>query len=163
MLIDQLNINNEISCRSGFVQIKGIYPSEKQRRYVSEPLLHEYKFIPNETALSIEESIAINMQIIVENYNSVKLKVLEVIDKISASDPLAPLIKQALSELPLIQPEVIVLSPLSLNIETVKVENRKLGNMSGISVIVAENLVGRNEVSIIYDELLCTGMYVRGW
>lgn len=113
----------------------------------AEPILEKYEFIPNETTLKIEDSIRTNIQIILENYHTITVKVAELIDVQKDLKPVAPLIHQALSDLPQIQPDVRILSPFSLDSEGIHVENKNLNNMNNVSIVVAENLLARTEVS----------------
>lgn len=118
-------------------------------KLVEQPILEKYVFIPNETALSTEESIRINMQIVYENSYSVNIKVAEIIERGSDSiNPLASLIYQALNDMPLVQPDVTLLSPFRHSIEGVEVENKTLNSIRNVSIVVAENLLTRPDVYV---------------
>lgn len=109
--------------------------------------MEKYEFIANETTLNAEDSIRTNIQLILENYYTINVKVAELIDVKNDLKPLAPFIHQALSDLPQIQPDVRILSPFSLDGEGIHVENKNLDSMNNVSIVVAENLLTRTEVS----------------
>lgn len=127
--------------RSGGIEIRGLNASEIARKKpLSEPVLERYVFIPNETQLTLEESLRVNMQIVLENSYRIKVKVVEVVDD-DASDVLMPLILNALSDQPLIQAEALVLSERLIELPDVKVENKQLGSVGEALIVVARNLL----------------------
>lgn len=146
------------SFRSGHVCIDNLNASAIPRRnnIGAEPVLEKYIFVPNtNTALTVETSARINSQIVVENINTVKAKVVEYIDTKSDTIPLAPLILHALLDIPLIEPDVAIFSPVGVHIDNIKVENRNLSNLSNVCLVVGQNLMARNDVSINFAKTCC--------
>lgn len=121
-----------------------------RRNILAEPVLEKYEFVPNETTICLKESIRINMQIILENCMTVKMQVVELIDTEACEDSLASLVLQELSNFPLLQPDVRVMSPSSLSMQNVKLENEALSSLNSVSVIVAQKLLTSSKVSIQY-------------
>lgn len=97
-------------------------------------------FMPNEATLTLRESVRINTQIILENNYTTRFKGFELVDGEGASADeeellLSTLVREALADLPLIQPEIEVLRG-----------NQKIPNESEISVVIGTNLTGKQEV-----------------
>lgn len=55
--------------RAGAVEIKGLLASSiALRKPLGEPVLEKYVFVPNVAELKTEDSIRINMQVVLENF-----------------------------------------------------------------------------------------------
>ncbi|KAJ8919481.1 hypothetical protein NQ315_002102 [Exocentrus adspersus] len=140
-------ITNRIRC--GGIEICGIKASAiPRRKLLGIPVLETYKFVPNFTVLDIHQSVRVNIQVILENALTYKVKACEVIDECTGKDivPLAPIIKSALEDQPLIQPLLKILSKAALEDVEVEVEDKKLKSETDNLLVIGSNLLGRPEV-----------------
>lgn len=77
--------------RSGAIEIKGLNASSiARRKYLGTPVLEKYLFVPNVAKLTTAQAIRVNMQILLENLYSIKVKAVELIDDATSED-LSPL------------------------------------------------------------------------
>lgn len=100
-----------ISCSARGIQITGVTTTTIQRSDEKiKPTLEKHVFVPNETTVNLQESIRINMQIVLENFEENNIKVLEVTDKEEVHDlkALPGLIVEALSNEPVVKSHVTV-------------------------------------------------------
>lgn len=89
------------------------------------------------------------MQIILENSLVHKVKAVEHIDEFTKNlIPLMPIVKQVLEDQPLIQPTLKISSKTPLPDIDVIVEKTKLESESGCLLVIASNILGRNNVSV---------------
>lgn len=117
---------------------------------MGEPILESYKFVANEAALTTEESIRINTQIILENQYKIQAKVVEIFNKQEGKlGPFGPLIFDAFSEMPLIQPNITVITDLALDLQNVTVEKKPLMSYKDAFVLVGRNLLEEQDVCYI--------------
>lgn len=138
--------------RSGFIEIRGLNASAiTKRKPLGEPILESYKFVPNETALTPEESIRINTQIVLENQYKIQVKVVEIFDEEEKdkSEPIGPLVFDAFSEMPLIQANITVVTDLTLDLPNVTVEKKPVTSYKDILVLVASKLLENQDVCSI--------------
>ncbi|KAL1501269.1 hypothetical protein ABEB36_006624 [Hypothenemus hampei] len=135
--------------RSGGIEIRGLNASSiPRRKYLATPVLEKAVFVPNVGKLKSAKAIRINMQIILENLFSIKVKVVELIDDTCDEDklPLGEEIHDALTDLPLIQPEIIILSKKPYELKNIKVEDRKLLTEVECSLVVASKIFQRPNI-----------------
>ncbi|KAJ8963945.1 hypothetical protein NQ314_005276 [Rhamnusium bicolor] len=135
-----------ISC--GGINIWGLTASSiARRKYLGSPVLESYKFVPNITSLTTEQSIRVTMQVILENTLAYKIKVVELVDDYSAKGGkyLTPVILSVLEDQPLIQPCVKILSKTPLDV-TIEVEDKELSSESDCSLVIGTSILGRSEV-----------------
>lgn len=138
--------------RSSGIEIKGISTRIIQRSIEKvKPTLQKEIFVPNEAAISLQESIRVNMQIVLENYGETTIKVFEIIDEESVDGlkTLSDIIIDALSSEPEVTPEITVFTNQTLEIPTVTVQTGSLPKGIG-DVVVATNILSRPSVSMPY-------------
>ncbi|KAJ8919484.1 hypothetical protein NQ315_002105, partial [Exocentrus adspersus] len=131
------------------IQITGIKASAiPRRKLLGIPVLESYKFVPNFTVLDIHQSVRVNIQVILENALTHKVKACELIDECTdkAMIPLAPIIKSALEDQPLIQPLLKILSQTPLEDVQVEVEDKKLTSEADNLLVIGSNLLERHDV-----------------
>ncbi|XP_050299399.1 fatty acid synthase-like [Anthonomus grandis grandis] len=135
--------------RSGAIEIKGLQASSiPRRKYLGIPVLEKYMFVPNVTKLSTEEAVRVNMQILLENLYSIKVKAVELIDDATSEEvsPLGEIIHNVLADQPLIQPDITILSKTELEVANVKVEDKKLLTEVECSLVVASRILQRPNI-----------------
>lgn len=118
-----------------------------RRKPAGEPVLEKYVFIPNVTTLKTEESIRVNVQIILENLGGIKVKVYEVFDENSYGGILGGIVFEALNDQPLIQPEIIVLTKKEVECANVTVQEGFLPKEKDASLVIGTNVLSRVSVS----------------
>ncbi|KAJ8919478.1 hypothetical protein NQ315_002099 [Exocentrus adspersus] len=143
--------NNTVTetIRCGGIEICGLKASAiPRRKHLGVPVLESYKFVPNFTVLNVHQSVRVNIQVILENALTHKVKACEVIDECTGKDivPLAPIIKSALEDQPLIQPLLKILSKRALEGVEVEVDDKKLTSETDNLLVIGSNLLGRPEV-----------------
>lgn len=105
--------------------------------------MERYVFVANETNLNVDESIRVNMQIVLENSYRIKVKVVEVLSE--EDEALIPLVLNALNDQPLIQAEALLLTNRNLELANVQIENKPLKSVGECLVVVAKNLLENPE------------------
>ncbi|XP_031331261.1 fatty acid synthase-like isoform X1 [Photinus pyralis] len=129
--------------RAGGVEIKGLGTSAiSKRKILDEPVLEAYKFVPFEGRLNLVDAVRVNTQIVIENSRQLTFNCVEVVDDSRSSEPITPILQQALGEEPLIQPNLVVLSSRDLAFDAIDVRDQKLAEGPGdhLLVIVANAL-----------------------
>ncbi|CAH1160281.1 unnamed protein product [Phaedon cochleariae] len=135
-----------ITC--GGVEIKGLVATSiARKKELGIPVLEKYVFVPNSATLSIEQSVRVNMQLLLENALVYKVKAVEVIDEFTKPDAtlLTPLVKMVFEDQPLIQPLVKILTKNALEAD-VPVEDKKLSEELDNLLVIASNLLERTEL-----------------
>lgn len=122
--------------------------SISRKKIIDEPVLEKYQFTPNETDLTLEQSVRVNLQIILENLLTIKVKVAEVRDD-EDSQVIAPIVQEVLTDMPLIQPEIIVCSHKNLDLPNITVTTNNLSEQVGCDLVVGTNLLEGGLVSQI--------------
>lgn len=135
--------------RSGHICLQNVtITAIPRRKYILEPVLEKYVFVPNEATLNYRDSIRVILQIVLENIHTVKIKIVEIVDKKMDDVPLTQLMYDILPDLPLIQPDIRIFSSFSANFDNTVVENKKLSDVSNIHTAIGQNLLSRKAVSI---------------
>lgn len=136
--------------RSGGIEISGLNASSITRRKpLGEPVLEKYVFVPNEAQLPTEESVRVNVQIMLENNYKLVVKVVELTSDKENQQVLGPVIFEALGDMPLIHADVTVLSKKTLELKNVTVSNLPLSSQKDALVIVVNNGLTAENVSFI--------------
>lgn len=120
-----------------------------RQKPLSDPLLEKYVFIPNETRLTTEDSIRVNMQLILENEQVLNVKTVELFDdnRIDELEPLSSFISDAFECQPLIKADVTVLSQKLAEVRNANVKAHKLSAVENdYLLIVANGLLGNPNV-----------------
>ncbi|CAG9771437.1 unnamed protein product [Ceutorhynchus assimilis] len=131
--------------RSGYIKISGLHARWIARRKdLGIPVVEKHVFVPNQTSLTTKNAIRVNMQILLENLMSYKIKVAELIDDATRpeSEPLGEIISDVLGDQPLIQPDIRVLS--SLNLENV--EDNSITTETKCNLVVGSNMLQRSQI-----------------
>ncbi|XP_044734384.1 fatty acid synthase-like [Chrysoperla carnea] len=140
--------------QGGGIQIEGLMATSINRRKpLAEAVLEKQEFVPLINCISqkytVVDAMRIFFQIGLENNPSVKVKVVEVDNEVN--DILAPVIFEVLSDLPLIQPDITVLSSRSFQLpNNCQVSNKPLETESKADYIVTYDLLNNpNKLSVI--------------
>ncbi|CAG9769092.1 unnamed protein product [Ceutorhynchus assimilis] len=135
--------------RSGGIELRGQSASSiARRKYQGIPVLEKYVFVPNIAPLPVKEALRVNMQILLENLPSLNIKVVELIDEATNEqlEPLVSIIDDVLGDIPLIQPNLTILSKKEYDIKKVKIENKQLVTETDCSLVIGSKLLERNTV-----------------
>lgn len=101
--------------------------------------------MPNETNLSILDSLQVSLQIVIENTTETKLKIVEVDSE--NTEPLSVIINKILKNYPIIQGDIKLLNPKHLYVEGIIAQNKSLAAEKDCNLIIASNLSKTEYVS----------------
>ncbi|XP_060533831.1 fatty acid synthase-like [Cylas formicarius] len=135
--------------RSGGIEIRGLNASAVPRKkYLGTPVLEKYVFVPNVRDMELHQAIRTNMQILLENTFSIRVKVVELIDESSNVDskPLGDMVHDVLADQPLIQPDITILAKGMLEMKNVKVEDKKLLTETECSLVIGSKILQRPKI-----------------
>ncbi|XP_026313533.1 fatty acid synthase-like [Hyposmocoma kahamanoa] len=139
--------------RCGGVEIRGLHATPISRRLpLGVPVLEKNEFLPNfgKEKVTIEDVLRANIQLILENIQTYKVKSIELIDEEYKTHGLEPVIEkvgEALGDLPLVQAELLVLTEEQLDMpSTITVENKKMAGESNTVIFVGCNILKRPDV-----------------
>ncbi|XP_059048171.1 fatty acid synthase-like [Achroia grisella] len=139
--------------RSGGVEIRGLHATPISKRApLGEPVLEKNVFIPNfgNHTMKLEECLRANVQLILENMPTYKVKTIEFIDVEYNNNNLQPIIEQIgeiLADLPLVQAELMLISEETFEMSpTVNVDKKKLSGESNAVLCIGANLLNRDSV-----------------
>ncbi|XP_046964245.1 fatty acid synthase-like [Vanessa cardui] len=108
--------------RSGGVEIRGFHATPISRRIpIGAPVLERNVFIPNmgRSTMKIEEVLRSNIQLIIENMHTYKVKISEIVDdeyNNSGFEPIRNKIADIVCYLPLVQADISVISEKKLKV-----------------------------------------------
>ncbi|XP_052751948.1 fatty acid synthase-like [Galleria mellonella] len=139
--------------RSGGIEIRGVRATPIYKRPpLGEPVLEKNVFIPNfgKNTMKTEDCLRANIQLILENIPTYKVKTIEFVDEEYKSNGLQPIIEQIgeiLADLPLVQSELLLISdePIVMP-STITVEKKKLSGESNAVLFIGANLLKRNMI-----------------
>ncbi|GLV38468.1 Fatty acid synthase 3 [Carabus blaptoides fortunei] len=133
--------------KCGGIEMRGLSANAIGRKKpLAEPVLETCKFIPYKTdELTLNQSIKVLVQTVYENILNNKVKTAEVLDDNTKPDavPLSPIIQEILSDMPVIQAEVNVLTTKPIELETVTISDTKLESETNCLLVVASELLKR--------------------
>lgn len=136
--------------RCGGIELRGLNASAIPRKKpLGEPVLEKYNFIPFKTdKLTLDQSIRVLVQTCHENLQNNKVKTVEVLDENTKPDtvPVSLIIQQILSDMPLIQPDINVLTTNPIELDTVTVSDKKLSTETNCMLVVASELIKHGQV-----------------
>nr|CAH7737553.1 unnamed protein product [Callosobruchus chinensis] len=141
--------SNTISC--GHIKIQGLMSSAiTRKRDMRVPVLEKYVFVPNETNLTVEESVRVNIQIILENSLVPKVKSVEIVDKFTPLNinPLSPIMLTVLEDQPMIQPNITILSKTPIEGVNITTVDKELNTETDCMLIVTSKLSQRPELLV---------------
>nr|CAI5841268.1 unnamed protein product [Callosobruchus analis] len=153
--------SDTISC--GHIKIQGLMSSTiTRKRDMTVPVLEKYMFVPNQVSLKIEESVRINIQMILENTLSTKVKCVEIVDQFTTNSLLlSPIVLNVLEDQPLIQPNVTILSKSAIEGISIPTVDKTLKTETDCTVIVVSKLSERPEfLRDIYESLKENGFII---
>ena len=115
-------------------------------------MLETYKFISYDASIELRKAVRIVMQLILENANTIKVKTVEVDDGVEM-ELMSPFVQEALGDIPLIQPEIIVLSKRPIELSGITVEDKKLVLETGCLLVICPNVLSDKEVRLHTDRV----------
>lgn len=105
----------------------------------------------------MEDILRADAQLIHENIQTYKVKVIELVDeeyKRNNHEPILPILGDVLGDLPLVQAELLLISEEPIEMpNNITVENKKLSGESNALLFVGANLLKRDDVSTKYLSL----------
>ncbi|XP_046963779.1 fatty acid synthase-like [Vanessa cardui] len=139
--------------RAGGVEIRGLHATPISRRIpLGVPVLEKNVFIPNigKSKMQVEEIIRSNVQLVLENIQTYKVKSIEIVDdeyKSKGFEPILDKVADVLGDLPLVQAELSVFSEDPIEMPSnIPVENKKLTGENNTLIIIGANLLQRTDV-----------------
>nr|XP_034827721.1 fatty acid synthase isoform X1 [Maniola hyperantus] len=139
--------------RAGGVEIRGLHATPISKRIpLGVPVLEKNVFIPNfgKAKMKIEDILRANIQLILENVQTYKVKSIELADEEYKNNNLEPVIETVgdiLGDLPLVQAELSIFSEDPLEMPShITVENKKLLGETNTVIFVGANLLRRPDV-----------------
>ncbi|KAH0550507.1 hypothetical protein KQX54_019824 [Cotesia glomerata] len=144
---------------SGGVEIRGLRASVISRRKpAGAPVLESYQFIAHRDCaeISLNEATRLAAHLVLENHHGIKVKTLESLDadeKYPVEDLFTPILQEALGDIPLIQPELNILTensfeegtlPANINITEVK----KLTPETNATILSGRRLLKKKNKSL---------------
>lgn len=119
----------------------------KMRRKTCDPILETYKFVPNETETTLDNSVKINVQLALENYWTVTPKIVEIAKDYGGKyEYLAPSIHKALTDLPLMRPQIVVVTAEEVSFDDEITVNRSLKGHPKSYLVIVKGAFGNSEV-----------------
>lgn len=130
-------------------------PIQRSKEKV-QPTLEKHVFVPNETAISLEASIRVNMQIVLECSEENTIKLFEIIDEETPEGfkTLSAVVIEVFNKEPLAKPEVTVFTTEISEIPNVAVERGPLPKGNKAMVVIATKILSRPSVSSFQIKLL---------
>ncbi|XP_047538483.1 fatty acid synthase [Vanessa atalanta] len=139
--------------RAGGVEIRGLHATPISRKIpLGVPVLEKNVFIPNfgKSKMKIEDILRSNVQLILENMQTYKVKSIEIVDdeyKNNGWEPILEKVADVLGDLPLVQAELSIISEDPIEMPSnISVENKKLAGENNALIVIGANLLQRPEV-----------------
>ncbi|CAB3220194.1 unnamed protein product [Arctia plantaginis] len=139
--------------RAGGVEIRGLHATPITKRLpLGVPVLEKNIFVPHfgKSKMAVEDILRSNLQLVLENIQTYKVKCIELADEEYKNNDLNPLLEKVgdvLGDLPLVQAELLLISNEPIEMPShITVENKKLQGESNAVVCIGANLLSRPEV-----------------
>lgn len=132
--------------RSGGVEITGLQANVVgRRRPPGIPVLEKYEFVPNigDSEYSTSDGLRICIQLALENCPTIKVKAIEVGNK--NKTPIISHIFDALADLPLVTPDLMLLTPQEVELDNIHVEDGKLSTQTNCLFVIASEVISDEE------------------
>ncbi|XP_044740690.1 fatty acid synthase-like [Chrysoperla carnea] len=147
--------------QGGGVQIVGLMATSINRRKpLGEAVLEKQEFVPLTSSISQQYTVVDAMRILfqlgLENQPNVKVKVVEVDNQLN--DILTPVIFEVLSDLPLIQPDLTVISNRTYQLpNNCQVSDKPLQSETKADYVVINDLVNNPDILVVINKVLKDG------
>ncbi|KAH9640519.1 hypothetical protein HF086_001568 [Spodoptera exigua] len=139
--------------RAGGVEVRGLHATPITKRLpLGVPVLEKNEFVPNygKSKMKIEDILRANIQLVLENIQTYKVKSIELCDEEYKKNDLKPILENIgdmLGDLPLVQAELLLISEEPVEMPSnITVENKKLSGESNTILFIGANLLGRPEI-----------------
>ncbi|XP_052751981.1 fatty acid synthase-like isoform X2 [Galleria mellonella] len=139
--------------RSGGVEIRGLHATPSSKRIpLGLPVLEKYEFVSNygRDKMKLQDCLRANIQLILENVQTYRVKAIELIDEEYGKHDLHPIaeeISKILSDIPLVQAELFLVCDKAIKAPlSIIVENKPLHAYSNAVLFVGANLLKRHNV-----------------
>ncbi|XP_048482207.1 fatty acid synthase [Plutella xylostella] len=139
--------------RAGGVELRGLNATPITRKIpLGVPVLEKNVFVPSfgKGKMKLGDILRANLQLVLENIQTFKVKALEYVDEEYKRLELAPAMEtvaEVLGDIPLMQAELLVISEEALEMpHNITVENKKLTGETNAVVFIGANLFQRPEV-----------------
>ncbi|XP_022831505.1 fatty acid synthase [Spodoptera litura] len=139
--------------RAGGVEVRGLHATPITKRLpLGVPVLEKNEFVSNygKSKMKMEDILRANIQLILENIQTYKVKSIELYDDEYKKNDLKPILESVgdmLGDLPLVQAELLLISEEPVEMPSnITVENRKLAGESNTILFIGANLLGRPEL-----------------
>ncbi|VVC40005.1 Hypothetical protein CINCED_3A009213 [Cinara cedri] len=150
--------------KSGGIEIRGLHVNAiPKRKPLDNPVVEKYMFIPYtiDMGYTLEDIVRICLHIAIENNMAIKIKTLEILNQTIKPDEriISPMILDIITDLPLVQAEVCILSnknhpQLKEVSNNITVKNGKLPTDQSVLFIVGSKLLEDAEVlENVFDSL----------
>lgn len=134
-------------CRSGGIEVNGLVFTTITRRLQENPVLEISKFVENHAQLEFQDSIRSLTQLVIENSNTIRVKVVEICGKEQdENDLMCPVIQASLNDIPMIQHDITVLSLKPIYHPGISIRRNTLGSESHCLILVVKNFLETTDV-----------------
>lgn len=116
--------------------------------------MEEHVFIPNETNLTVEDAMRVNVQIALEINYKKKIKVVEISD---SNKNLVANVIRSLENDPVVQVEAVLLSKDNISIPQVKVEDSPIENFDGVYMVIGKEILSGEKLKVAKSVLIENG------
>ncbi|XP_072934221.1 fatty acid synthase [Epargyreus clarus] len=139
--------------RSGGVEIRGLHATPISKKVpLGVPVLEKNVFLPNigKQKMKMQDILRSNIQLVLENIQTYKVKSIEVVDEEYKNNNLEPIIEEVseiLGDLPLVQAELLLISEDPIEMPShITVENKKISGESNTVLFIGANLLQRPQI-----------------
>ncbi|CAH2098693.1 unnamed protein product [Euphydryas editha] len=139
--------------RASGVEIRGLHTTPVPKRIPLDiPVLEKYLFVPNfgKSTMKIEDILRSNIELILENVPTYKVKSIEIVDDEYKANRIVPIMDKVadiIGDLSLMQAELQVLSKDAITMTSnINISNKKLLEETNILLLIGANLLKRPEI-----------------
>ncbi|KAK4878861.1 hypothetical protein RN001_011367 [Aquatica leii] len=143
--LNKVFVHKDVIKTEGIEVAKITTKSLKPQKRSSTEVLETYKFVPYAGKLSLKNALQVNVQLILENTASKKLKIVEVIDELFCDrlQSLLPTVQEILHNSIEVQAEVSVLSKVLKEIDDIQIFQKPLPKDESYDLLVMTNLLNK--------------------
>ncbi|CAH2098689.1 unnamed protein product [Euphydryas editha] len=135
------------------VELRGLHTTPISKGIpLGIPVLEKNIFVPNfgKSTIKIEEILRSNIQLILENVLTYKVKGIEIVDdeyKANGIEPIMDKVADILGDLPLMQADLQVFSRDAITMPSnINIENKKVREETNVLLLIGANLLKRPEI-----------------